>query len=225
MAQEPMLRSGQTTAGGVGALPAEVNRVLKNTYLLLALTLAFASATAFLSMSLGLPRLGFLPMLFGFFGLLFAIEKTADSGLGLLFVFLFTGFLGYQLGPIVGYYLAVDGPGLVGSALGMASLAFVGLSGYALVSRKDFSFLGGFLTAGFFVIMGAMLFAWIFDLSGWHMAIAAGIMLFSVAAILYQTSAIVHGGERNYIRATTSLFVSFYNLFSVLLMFMGGGDD
>ena len=224
MAQEPMLRSGQTTAGA-GALPAEASRVLRNTYMLLAMTMAFASVVGFLSLSLGLPRLGFIPMLIAFFGLLFAIEKTADSALGLVFVFLFTGLLGYQLGPMVGFYLETDGPAMVGSAFGMASMAFVGLSAYALVTRKDFSFLGGFLVAGFFVLMGAMVFAYFFNMAGWQMALAAGIMLFSVAAILYQTSAIVHGGERNYIRATTSLFVSFYNLFSTLMMLMGGGDD
>lgn len=232
MAQDPILRSGQTNSrplsqGGATALPADVSGVLRNTYLLLGLTLAFASVVAFTTMSLGMGRVGFIPMLIGFFGLLFLVEKTADSAWGILSAFLFTGFLGATLGPILSMYLQLPNGGtLIGSALATASFAFVGLSGYALVTRKDFSFLSGFLMVGFFVLMGAVLCSWAFNLSGLHTAISAGFVLFSSAAILYQTGAIVNGGERNYIRATTSLFVSFYNLFLSLLQIFGiMGDD
>lgn len=228
MALDPLLKSGQTNTIGAGsALPAEIASVLRNTYLLLGMTLAFAAAVAFVTMSMNVGRIGILPMLVGFFGLLFLVEKTADSAWGLLSAFLFTGFLGFTLGPILNLYLALPNGGtLVGSALGTASLAFVGLSGYALVTRKDFSFLAGFITVGFFVLMGAVVCSWLFNLSAFHTAISAGFVLFSSAVILYQTGAIVNGGERNYIRATTTLFVSFYNLFLSLLQIFGVmGDD
>ncbi|MEM6707974.1 MAG: Bax inhibitor-1/YccA family protein [Pseudomonadota bacterium] len=221
------MRSGQTNpAAGVGGLSADVSNVLRNTYMLLAMTLGFASLVAYVAMSLHLPHPGFILTLAGFFGLLFLVEKTADSAMGLVSIFLFTGFLGYTLGPILDAYLQYRGSGVVVSALGTASFAFVGLSAFALITRKDFSFLSGFLTVGIFVLMGAVVFAWLFELSGWHTAISAGFVLFSSAAILYQTGAIVNGGERNYIRATTTLFVSFYNLFVSLLQIFGVmGDD
>ncbi|MEM9744850.1 MAG: Bax inhibitor-1/YccA family protein [Pseudomonadota bacterium] len=221
------MRSGQTNpAAGVGGLSADVSNVLRNTYMLLAMTLGFASLVAYVAMSLHLPHPGFILTLAGFFGLLFLVEKTADSAMGLVSIFLFTGFLGYTLGPILDAYLQYRGSGVVVSALGTASFAFVGLSAFALITRKDFSFLSGFLTVGIFVLMGAVVFAWLFELSGWHTAISVGFVLFSSAAILYQTGAIVNGGERNYIRATTTLFVSFYNLFVSLLQIFGVmGDD
>ncbi len=201
--------------------------MLRSTYLLLGMTLAFSAVVAGVSMTLKLPHPGFLPWIIGFFGLLFLVHKTANSAWGLLSVFLMTGFLGYGLGPILNAYLSLSNGGtLVMSALATTAIAFVGLSGYALVTRKDFSFLSGFLVVGFFVLMGAVLLSWLFDLSGIHTAISAGFVLFSCAAILWQTSAIIHGGETNYIIATITLYVQIYNLFLSLLHIFGVmGDD
>jgi modulator of FtsH protease len=215
-------------AAAPSALPAvEINKVLRNTYMLLGMTLAFSAVVATVSMVMQAPYLGFLPTLIGFFGLLFLVHKTANSPWGLLSTFAFTGFLGYGLGPILNMYLSLaNGDFLVASALGTTALAFVGLSAYAVISRKDFSFLSGFLVAGFFVLMGSVLLAWLFDLSGFHTAISCGFVLFSCAAILWQTSAIIQGGETNYILATVTLYVQIYNLFLSLLHIFGVmGDD
>lgn len=210
------------------AAPAiEINKVLRNTYMLLGLTLAFSAVVATAAMIADAPYLGFLPTLVGFFGLLFIVHKTANSPWGLFWTFAFTGFLGYGLGPILNAYLTLaNGDVLIASALGTTALAFVGLSAFALVTRKDFSFLSGFLVVGFFVLMGAVLLAWLFDLSGFHLAISCGFVLFACAAILWQTSAIIHGGETNYILATVTLYVQIYNLFISLLHIFGAfGED
>lgn len=216
--------------GGMGtAQPSALatNSVLRNTYMLLGLTLGFSALVAYVASSIGAPRLGFIPTLIGFFGLLFLVNKTANSAWGLLSVFLFTGFMGFTAGPIVGMYMAGGaGATLVTSALATASFAFIGLSAFAVFSKKDFSFLTGFITVGFFVLMGAVLVSYFFDLAVMHTAISVGFVLFSSAVILWQTGSIVNGGERNYIRATVTLYVSFYNLFMSLLHIFGVmGDD
>lgn len=221
---------GNTVAGSVGrgneASALSTNSVLRNTYMLLGLTLGFSALVAYAAMAMGAPRLSFVPMLIGFFGLLFLVNKTANSAWGLLSVFLFTGFMGFTAGPLLGYYLqTAAGTALVTSALTTASLAFVGLSAFAVMTKKDFSFLGGFITVGFFVLMGAVLVSWLFNLTMMQTAISAGFVLFSSAVILWQTGAIVNGGERNYIQATVTLYVSFYNLFMSLLHLFGMGDD
>ena len=204
----------------------QVNRVLRNTYLLLGMTLAFSALTAMVSMAMNAPHPGLIITLVGFFGLLFAVHKTANSSLGLLFVFLLTGFMGFTLGPILNAYLSLaNGPSLVASALGTTAAAFIGLSAFALVTRKDFSFLSGFLVVGFFVLMGAVVLGLFFDLSAFSVVISCGFVLFASAAILWQTSAIVHGGETNYILATVTLFVSIYNLFLSLLHIFGVMGD
>ena len=222
----------RSAPGAVSASPVrtgaiEINRVLRNTYLLLGMTLAWSAVVAGVSMAVNAPHPGFILTLAGFFGLLFAVHKTANSVWGLFWVFMFTGFLGYTLGPILNVYLSMsNGSQLVASALGTTAVAFVGLSAYALITRKDFSFLSGFLVVGFFVLMGAVLLSWLFDLSGMHTAISAGFVLFASAAILFQTSAIVHGGETNYLLATITLYVSIYNLFLSLLQIFGVmGED
>ncbi len=218
---------GAVSASPVRTGAIEINRVLRNTYLLLGMTLAWSAVVAGVSMALNAPHPGFILTLVGFFGLLFAVHKTANSVWGLFWVFMFTGFLGYTLGPILNVYLSLsNGSQLVASALGTTAVAFVGLSAYALITRKDFSFLSGFLVVGFFVLMGAVLLSWLFDLSGMHTAISAGFVLFASAAILFQTSAIVHGGETNYLLATITLYVSIYNLFLSLLQIFGVmGED
>ncbi|MDD9961936.1 MAG: Bax inhibitor-1/YccA family protein [Gammaproteobacteria bacterium] len=212
------------SARAAGAV--SINKVLRNTYMLLGMTLAFSALMAGVSMAMGAPYLGPIVTLVGFFGLIFAVHKTADSSLGLLFTFLLTGFMGFTIGPIINAYLSLaNGPSLVTSALGTTAAAFVGLSAFAVITRKDFSFLSGFLVVGFFVLMGAVVLSLFFDLSAFSVAISSAFVLFASAAILWQTSAIIHGGETNYIIATVTLFASFYNLFVSLLHIFGVMGD
>ena len=206
----------------------EVSRVLRNTYSLLALTLAFSGVMAFVAqqMRVGYPNI--FVVLIGFYGLFFLTNKLRDSAWGLVSTFALTGFMGFILGPILNRYLGMAGGAeVVSSAFAMTALVFGGLSAYVLITRRDMSFLSGFITAGFFVLLGAMLASFFFQISGLQLAISAGFVLFSSVCILYQTSAIIHGGERNYIMATIGLYVSLYNLFISLLQLMGimGGDD
>jgi len=201
---------------------AQVSKLFRNTYSLLGLTLAFSALVAFVSMSMNLPRPGIIITLVGFYGLLFAITKFRNSGVGLLLTFALTGFMGYTLGPILNHYLALPNGGqLVSMALGMTAMVFFGLSAYAILTRKDFSFLSGFIMAGFVVLLCAIVASFFVQISGLSLAISAGFVLFSSAVILYQTSAIIHGGEDNYIMATVTLFVSIYNLFLSLLQLLG----
>ena len=195
-----------------------VNKVLRNTYLLLGLTLAFSALTAAFAMASNAAPVNIWVMLIGFYGLLFLTHKLANSAWGLVGVFALTGFMGYTLGPILGMYMATaNGSQLVMTALGGTAFIFFGLSGYALVSRKDFSFLSGFMVAGFFVILAAMIANIFLQIPALQLALSAAFMLFSSAAILMQTGAIVNGGERNYILATVTLYVSLYNIFISLL--------
>lgn len=206
----------------------EVSGVLRNTYGLLALTLAFSGLVAYASQQLRLPYLGPIVTLLGFYGLFFLTVKLRNSSWGLVSTFALTGFMGYTLGPILNMYLGMaNGASVISSAFFMTALVFFGLSAYVLTTRKDMSFLSGFITAGFFVLLGAVLVSLFFQISGLQLAISAGFVLFSSAMILFQTSAIIHGGERNYIMATISLYVSIYNLFISLLQLFGimGSDD
>lgn len=212
----------RNTLQHTGVSEVEVSKLFRNTYSLLAMTLAFSALVAFTSMSLNLPHPGLIITLVGFYGLLFLTTKLRNSGWGLLSTFAFTGFLGYTLGPILNAYLSLPNGGqLVTMALGMTALVFFGLSAYAILSRKDFSFLSGFIMAGFIVLLCAVVASFFIQISGLQLAISAGFVLFSSAVILYQTSAIIHGGEDNYIMATITLFVSIYNLFPSLLQLLG----
>ncbi|MBP0942013.1 Bax inhibitor-1/YccA family protein [Pseudomonas alliivorans] len=207
---------------GMQADQLEVSRVLRNTYGLLALTLAFSGVMAFVAqqMRVGYPNI--FVVLIGFYGLFFLTNKLRDSVWGLVSTFALTGFMGFLLGPILNRYLGMAGGAeVVSSAFAMTALVFGGLSAYVLITRKDMSFLGGFITAGFFVLLGAVLASMFFQISGLQLAISAGFVLFSSVCILFQTSAIINGGERNYIMATVSLYVSIYNLFVSLLQIFG----
>ncbi|KPW61637.1 Uncharacterized protein ALO80_01797 [Pseudomonas caricapapayae] len=207
---------------GMQADQLEVSRVLRNTYGLLALTLAFSGVMAFVAqqMRVGYPNI--FVVLIGFYGLFFLTNKLRDSVWGLVSTFALTGFMGILLGPILNRYLGMAGGAeVVSSAFAMTALVFGGLSAYVLITRKDMSFLGGFITAGFFVLLGAVLASMFFQISGLQLAISAGFVLFSSVCILFQTSAIIQGGERNYIMATVSLYVSIYNLFVSLLQIFG----
>jgi modulator of FtsH protease len=204
-----------------------VNKVLKNTYMLLAMTLGLSAFTAFLSLDSA--PLNIWVIIGGTYGLLFLTHMLANSAWGLAAVFAFTGFIGYTTGPIIGMFMgSAIGSQIVMQALGGTAIIFFALSGYALVSRKDFSFMSGFLFAGSIVLIVAMVAAVFLKLPALNLAISAGFMLFSSAVILYQTSDIIHGGERNYIRATVTLYVSIYNIFMSLLNLLSafsGGDD
>ncbi len=204
----------------------EINKVLKNTYSLLALTLIFSALTAWYAAAHFVQPMGLMVTLIGVYGLMFAVYKTANSIWGLFFVFAFTGFLGYTLGPMLAM-VSATAPDILITALGGTGLIFFALSGYVLVTRKDMSFLSGMLTAGMVVLVIAMIAGFFLHIQALQLAISAGFMLFSSALILYQTSEIIHGGETNYIRATVTLFVSLYNIFvSLLNLLMAfSGDD
>lgn len=198
------------------------NKVIRNTYLLLSLTLAFAAVAAGVSIALKLPHPGLLLTLVGYFGLLFAVHKLQDSGWGILAVFVLTGFMGYTLGPIISRYLGLPNGGeVVMQAMGATAVLFVGLSGYALATRKDFSFMGGFLTVGVLVAFVAGLAAVFFEIPALSLTVSAAFVLLMSGLILYETSNIIHGGETNYVLATVTLFVSIFNLFTSLLQLFG----
>ena len=198
------------------------NRVLRNTYALLALTLIFSAVTAGVSMVLALPHPGLLLTLGGYFGLLYLTTRYRNSGIGLAMVFALTGFMGYTLGPVLNAWLSLtNGPQLVMTALGGTGAIFLGLSAYALVSRKDFSFIGGFLMVGILVAFLAGLGGLFFELTGLALAVSAMFVLLMAGLILYETSNIIHGGETNYVMATVTLYVSIYNLFTSLLHLLG----
>ena len=205
------------------------NKLIKNTYLLLSMTLLWSAAVAGISMVLNLPHPGLILTLVGFYGLLFAITKTRNSPMGLLMVFLFTGFMGYTLGPILNLYLArfANGSELIMMAMGGTGTIFLGLSAYALTTRKDFSFMRGFIFAGMLVLLLAVVASFFFHSTGFSLAISSAFILLMSAMILYKTSEMVHGQETNYIMATVDLYVSIYNLFLSLLQLLSAfaGED
>ncbi len=206
----------------------ETNKLLRNTYSLLAMTLVFSAMTAGLSMALNLPHPGILLTLIGYFGLLFLTAKLRNSVWGLASVFALTGFMGFTLGPIVNMYLGLPNGGqIVMQALGGTGIIFFALSAYAVKSKKDFSFMGGFLFVGILVAFLAGLAAFFFEMPGLSLAVSAMFVLLMAGLILYETSQIVNGGETNYIMATVTLYVSIYNLFTSLLHLLGAfsGDN
>ena len=195
------------------------NKLIKNTYILLSLTLLFSAMTAGIAMAVNMPFMGPLVTLGGYFGLLFLTTKLRNSAWGLLSIFALTGFMGLTLGPLLNAYIHTfsNGTELVMTALGGTGVIFLGLSGYALVTRKDFSFMGGFLFVGMLVGFLASIAALIFHLPGLSLAVSAIFIMLMSGYILYQTSAMIHGGETNYIMATISLYIAIYNLFLSLL--------
>jgi modulator of FtsH protease len=216
------MKSQVATLGHVQTAVLETNKVIRNTYLLLSLTLAFSAVTAGAAMALNLPHPGLIVTLVGYFGLLFLTSKFKNSTLGLGFVFALTGFMGYTLGPIISNYLSLPNGGqVVMTAMGATAAVFLGLSGYALSSRRNFSFMGGFLMAGILVAFFAGLGAIFFEMPALSLAVSAMFVLLMAGLILYETSNIIHGGETNYIMATVTLFVSIFNLFTSLLHLLG----
>ncbi|MDP3031182.1 MAG: Bax inhibitor-1/YccA family protein [Rhodocyclaceae bacterium] len=202
------------------------NRVIRNTYQLLSMTLLFAAGTAAMSVALKLPHPGLVLTLVGFFGLLFATSKLRNSGWGIVAVFALTGFMGYTLGPIVSHYLGLPNGGqTVMMAMGGTAAIFLGLSGYALTTKKDFSFMGGFLMVGILVAFLAGLAAIFFEVPALSLTVSAAFVLLMSGLILYETSNIIHGGETNYVMATVTLFVSIFNLFTSLLHLLGFANN
>ncbi|AQA20269.1 BAX inhibitor protein [Halioglobus japonicus] len=204
------------------------NKVLKNTYMLLGMTLAFSAVTAGISMAMGLSHgVGLILSLVGF-GLLFVVHKMADTAKGLPAIFAFTGVMGASIGPMLNYYMSMPGgPALVMQALGGTAVVFFGLSAYALTTRKDFSYMGGFLMVGLLVAVVASIANIFMGIPALSLTISAAIVMIMSGLILFDTSRIINGGETNYIRATVSLYLNIYNLFIHMLHLLTamGGDD
>jgi modulator of FtsH protease len=212
------------TARGTTLDPSAL-KVLRNTYALLGLTVAFSAVTATVSMAMNLPYMG-LWILLPYFGLLFAIEKTKDSVWGIVWTFALTGFMGLTIGPILNFYLSMQGMQPILLALGGSAAIFFGTSAYTLITKKDFSFMTGFLTVGILIGFVAAIANAFLQISALGMTISVMFLGLSSGLIMWQTSAIVHGGERNYISATVTLYVMIYNLFMSLLQLIGfAGDD
>jgi len=213
--QEKSLYSTQST--GMDSV-LSTNRVLKNTYLLLSMTLVFSAITAGAAMAMNLSHgAGLIMMLVGF-GLLFVVNRTADSSKGIIAIFAFTGMMGAALGPMLNFYMAMaNGPALVMQALGGTAVVFFGLSGYALTTRKDFSYMGGFLIVGLLVAVVASIANIFLHIPALSLTISAAVVMIMSGLILFDTSRIINGGETNYIRATVALYLDIYNLFIHLL--------
>jgi modulator of FtsH protease len=210
------------TQGTTTVIDSAAHRVLRNTYLLLALTLGFSAITAGASAALRLPHPGVLLTLVGFYGLLFLVHKFQDRAAGIGFTFALTGFMGYTLGPILSVYLNMPhGTQIVMTALGGTAAVFLGMSTYALTTKRDLSFMGSFLFIGMIVAIIASLAAIFLHLPALSLAVSAVVVLLMSGMILFETNNIVRGGETNYVLATVSLFVSIFNLFTSLLQLLG----
>lgn len=203
------------------------HKVLRNTYLLLGMTLVFSSVIAFVAMSMNAPALPWWGVLAGFYGLLFLTNATANSGAGILSVFALTGFLGYTLGPILNRYLGAGLGDAVALALGATALVFFACSAYVLTTKKDMSFLSGMMMALFVVLLVGLIANIFLHIPALSLALSGLFVIFSSGAILLTTSNIIHNGETNYIRATVDLYVSLYNLFVSFLQIFGvlSSDD
>lgn len=207
----------------------ETNKVLKNTYALLSITLLFSALTAFISMQMQMP--GFMPLVatFGAMGLIwFVLPRTANSAAGIGVVFGITGLLGFGIGPLLNQYLQMaNGGQLIMTSLGGTGIIFLALSGYALTSRRDFSFMGGMLVVGMVLVLITILANMFMQIPALSLALSAIIILIMSGFILYDTSRIINGGETNYIMATVGLYLSLFNIFVNLLALLGfaSGDD
>ena len=205
----------------------EISKVLRNTYSLLAMTLLFSGVCAMISMAVGISYGMSLVCSFGAIGLLwFVLPRTANSSKGIFVVFAVTGLLGAGLGPILNHYMALsNGGAIIAQAAGGTALIFFGLSGYVLVTRKDLSFMTGFIMTGIMVAFVAAIANMFFQIQGLALAVSSLFLFLSSAMIAWQTSQIIHGGERNYILATATLYVSIYNIFVSLLHILGVMSD
>ena len=218
--------SSKTNASGIQstALDPAVAKVLRNTYTLLGVTLAFSAAMAGLSMAIGAPYFGLWTLL-PYFICLWMTEKNKNNASGIFWVFALTGWLGFTLGPILSMYLAVTGSKPIMMALGATALVFFGASSYVLTTRKNLSFMGGFLMTGILVAFVAGIANVFLKIPVLSVTVSSVFAFLSAGIIMWQTSAIIHGGERNYISATVTLFVMIYNLFLSLLQLIGFMSD
>lgn len=204
-------------AGSRVVTPTQAQKVLRNTYLLLSATLGFSAIMAFVSSQMNIGMIPWWAHLAGFFGLLFAVEKTKNSGMGIVFTFALTGFMGFVIGPMLRMYAANVGSEPIILSLGGTALIFAVMSGIALVTKKDFSFMGKFLMVGVLVAFIAAIGNIFFQIPALSLAVSAAFLFLSSGIILWETSRIVNGGETNYISATVTLFVQLYNIFISLL--------
>ena len=218
------MQEQELTLGREQASELETSKVLRSTYMLLSMTILFSAATAGVAMALEVPYMGLWTLL-PYFVLLFVVEKTKNSVWGLVSVFALTGWLGFTAGPIINFYLGVSGYEPILMALGGTGLIFFTLSGYVLVTKKDLSFMTGFLMTGMLVAFIAAIASVFLNIPGLSLAVSCMFLLLSSGLIMWQTSAIIHGGETNYISATVTLYVMVYNIFMILLSFLGGGSD
>lgn len=229
MSEKQISTSQDRAFSGIDASLVSTNKVLKNTYMLLGMTLAFSAVTAGIAMALNMPQgMALILMLVGF-GLLFVVHRMADTAKGLPAIFAFTGVMGASLGPMLNAYVSLPGgPALIMQALGGTAIVFFGLSAYALTTRKDFSYMGGFLMVGLLVAVVAGIANIFLAIPALSLTISAAVVMIMSGLILFDTSRIVNGGETNYIRATVSLYLNIYNLFIHLLHLLTaltGGDD
>lgn len=206
------------------ALSPEVSKVLRSTYLLLAVTLTFSAFMAAVAMMVNAPYFGLWTLL-PYFLCLWMVEKNKNSSAGILWVFALTGWMGFTLGPILNFYMASKGAEPILTALGATALVFFAASAYVLTTKKNLSFMGGFLMVGMLVAFVAGIANVFLEVRGLSLAVSSAFALISAGVIMWQTSAIIHGGERNYISATVTLFVMIYNLFISLLQLIGLSDD
>ena len=203
------------------------NKVIKNTYILLSMSLLFSAFAAYLGVITGIGHgAALVASIAGIAMLWFVLPRTANSAAGIPVLFGITGLLGFGLGPVLNYYLAVN-PSIVMTALGGTGAIFLGLSGYALTTRKDFSFLGGFVMVGMLVVLGAALLNIFLGIPALFLAVNAAVVMIMSAFILWETSSLIHNGETNYIMAAAGLFLSILNMFQALLHLLGafGGND
>ncbi|MDQ6578567.1 MAG: Bax inhibitor-1/YccA family protein [Haemophilus parainfluenzae] len=203
------------------------HKVLRNTYFLLGLTMAFSAVVAYISMSLNLPYPNLIVLLVGFYGLLFVTNRLANSAWGILAAFAFTGFMGYTIGPILNMYVARGMEDLIMLAFAGTAIVFFSCSAYVLTTKKDMSFLSTAIFSLFIVLLLGIVASFFFQIPALAVGISALFVVFSTMTILYETSNIIHGGETNYIRATVSIYVSIYNLFISLLRLLSifSSDD
>ena len=220
--------STRTTRVRSRSLIAE-HEVLRNTYCLLGLSLIFCSIGAVLSMMMH-AQPNFLITIIGTYGLLFAIRANADNVAGIALTFAFTTFMGYMLGPLLNMvvYGYANGSAILLNTTVCTGTIFLALSAYVLTTRQDFSYLGGLLFAFLFTGLIMSLANLFLGLPLLHLMTSSLFILVFSGLIMYHTSEIIHGGERNYILATVSLFLSIYNLFIYLLqlfMMLNGRRD
>lgn len=217
MAIQDQRAMNTTAAGFPSAAKIEINRVLRNTYTLLSMTLIFSAAMAGVAMVTQVPPMSPFLVIAVYFGLLFLTNATRNSVAGIFSVFALTGWLGFTLGPLLSLFIQAGAGDLVMLALGGTGVIFFALSGIALVTKKDFSFLTKFIFTGLLVAFIAVIANLFLEIPGLHLALSAIFILLSSGLILWQTSSIINGGERNYIMATVTLYVSLYNIFVSLL--------